>query len=153
MNFLLVCKQVRINALAVVVVREGEEIIRTLPVHLRHDAIMLHIFAEHINQFIICMADLAKAHCIIEEGPVLIMLRDIIVMQVDDRLAHIGKVELDAGKVCDHQSGLTKQCFIAHCTGRRNDLYEVIFCKVICLRAYDRVEHILDPITVLTGSS
>ena len=135
------------------VIREGEEIIRTLPVHLRHDTIMLHIFAENINQFIICMADFTEAHRIIEEGAVLIVLRDVIVVQVDDRLAHIGKVELDAGKVCDHQSGLTEQLLIAHCTGRRNDLYEVIFCKVLCLRAYDRVEHILDPITVLTGSS
>ena len=65
MDLLLVCKQVWINPFTVMVIREGEEIIRTLPVHLRHDAIMLHIFAEHINQFIICMADLAKAHCII----------------------------------------------------------------------------------------
>lgn len=89
MDLLLVCKQVRINALAVAIIREGEEIIRTLPVHLRHDAIMLHIFAEHINQFIICMADFTEAHRIIEEGPVLIVLRDIIVMQVDDRLSLI----------------------------------------------------------------
>ena len=61
MDILLVCKQMRINPFTVMVIREGEEIIRTLPVHLRHDTIMLHIFAEDIDQLIVCVADLAKA--------------------------------------------------------------------------------------------
>ena len=77
MNLLLMCEQMRINPFTVMVIREGEEIIRTLPVHLRHDTIMLHIFAENINQFIICMADFTEAHRIIEEGAVLIVLRTI----------------------------------------------------------------------------
>ena len=94
------------------------------------------------------MADLAKAHSVVEESSLLIVLRNIVVMEVDHRLSHVGKIKLYTGEVCHHQGSFAEDLFIAHIADGWNDLYDIIFVKIIMLRTDDRMEHILDAVAV-----
>ena len=150
---LLVVDHDIIDPFTVVMVVKPEEIIGTSAVLRFHLAVILHIRDQNIDQFVVVLADLAKSHRIIVEGSFLIMLRYIVMVQVDHRLTHISEIKLNAGEIRNHQTGFPEHLLIID-TGmsmngnRRNNLYRRILIKIIDLRADDRMKYIDDLITV-----
>ena len=92
---LLIIQHNVIDTLTVVVIVKSEEIVGTAAIFRLHLAAVFHIIAQQVDQFIIVVADLAKRHCVIMERALFIVLRDVVVMQVYQRLAHISKVKLN----------------------------------------------------------
>ena len=72
-------------------------------------------------------------------------------MQINERLSHISKIELDSREVRYHQTGFTEHGLITHITNSRNNIHIIIFIKVIYLRAYNRVQYIFNTISIFLG--
>lgn len=138
----------RVDPLAVPVICKCEEVIGPFAVLLGHLAPRLHMGAEHVNQFLIRPADLPESHRVVEKGSVFVVLRNLVVVQIDDWLPHVRKVKLDAGEVRDHQRRLAEKFLVTHLAGGGDDLDQVIFRKIVVLRADDRVQHVLNAVAV-----
>ena len=137
-----------IDPFAVVVIPVVEEIIRSGNIFRLHLTAVRHVFRQQFDQLVIVMADLAERHRIVEEAALLVMLRDILVMQINERLSHIRKVELDAGEIRHHQRRLTEHPLIAHIAHSRNDIHIVVPVKVLHLCTDDGMQDVLDPVAV-----
>ena len=144
-------KHNRINPFAVVIVGEGKKIICPSAVQFRHSAAVLHISAQYLDQLVVRMADLAKAHRLIEESPLFVMLGDIVMVQVDNWFPHVGEIKLHAGEICYHQCSFAEDLFITHIPNGRNDLDNIVPVKIVMLRTDDRMKDVLDAVTVCSG--
>ena len=82
----------------------GEKVIRAFPVHILHCAVIGHILAQQIDELFRFRAYFPKTHGVIKETPFLIMRRQFFRMEIDNGLAHISKIELDAGIIRHHKA-------------------------------------------------
>ena len=128
---------------------KGEEIIGPSFVFFSHLTVSFHILAEYLNQFLAGMADLSKPHGIVVEGSFLVVLGNIPVVEIYHRLAHVGEIKLNAGKIRYHQGSFAENFFVAHIPCGGNDFHEFIFRKILCLGADNGMQDVLNPVAVL----
>ena len=116
-----------------------------------HFAAVLHVLAQGVYQHLQGGADLAEAHRVVEESAVVIVRGQLVRVEVHQRLFHIGKVELYAGVVGDHQAGFGQDLLVAHVADRGDDLHIRVGGVVVHLRRQDRVQQVLDLVAGALG--